>query len=354
MAIKWNKIFGIGSFLGCAVAMAAGASLYIYKMELLGFSRAPSALDDTHTVTVVIERGSNTRVVAEQLHDAGVITDEVLFEKWVRYVAKQEGTIKAGTYQLSPSMAPQDILAVLQTGRDAERRFTVPEGLRKEEIAQVLETAGFGAKQEILKSMGNANVIADFGVPDGVAGGVDGYLFPDTYQFAAGTGPEKILRRMRARLDEVVDPRMRTRMTELGWDLHKTLTLASIIEKETGAPEERPHISAVFHNRLKQGMRLQTDPTVIYGTPDYQGSIKKSDLLRDHPYNTYVIAGLPPGPIAQPGKAAIEAALWPSTDAGDADDLYFVAKGDSGRHEFCKDLACHNAAVEKWLRPKPD
>jgi len=230
-------------------------------------------------------------------------------------------------------------------------KFTVPEGLRKEEVAAIIAAAGLGTKAELLAAMNDPALVREFGVPDkgadgqdGVPGGVEGYLYPDTYQFPRGSEPRAILRRMRARLDEVVTDRMKKKMAALGWSLHKTLTLAAIVEKETGAREERPHISSVFHNRMKRGMKMQTDPTVIYGIPDYDGNIRKSDLLRPHAYNTYVIAGLPPGPIAQPGRAAIEAALFPTND----DDVFFVAMGDSGRHQFCPTLECHNAAVQKW------
>ncbi|MFO0006311.1 MAG: endolytic transglycosylase MltG, partial [bacterium] len=142
--------------------------------------------------------------------------------------------------------------------------------------------------------MNDPALVVEFGVPstgaggqDGVPGGIEGYLFPDTYQFPLGTEPAVILHRMRSRLDEVLTPRLRKRLTQLGWDLHRTLTLASIIEKETGARVERPRISAVFHNRLRKRMKLQTDPTVVYGVADHDGDIKRSDLQREHAYNTY-------------------------------------------------------------------
>jgi UPF0755 protein len=196
----------------------------------------------------------------------------------------------------------------------------------------------------VLAAMASPATLAAFGIPAGVPGGVDGYLFPDTYQFPKDTAPDVILKKLRARLDEVIDDRMKTQMQKMGWDLHKTLTLAAIVEKETRQPDERPHISGLFHSRLKKKMRLQTDPTVIYGIEGYDGNVRRDDLTRPHPYNTYTIPGLPPGPIAQPGKAAIEAALFPL----DTQDLYFVAKGDSGYHIFCPTLECHNAAVQKW------
>lgn len=344
-------------------ALAAGAVVLLLAMlivvvatashygTLMAWARKPSPFwlgkagtDDA--VAVVIPAGAGPRDIARMLAKKGVIGDSELFYRWVRYVMKKENAMKAGEYELSPSMTPEQILAVLESGRMAEVRVTVPEGLRKEDVARVLAEAGLcaGDAARIVDVMNEAKTVAALGVPAEVPGGIDGYLFPDTYRFEKNATPEKILKRMRERLNDVVDSRMRERMRELGWDLHKTLTLAAIVEKETGAAPERAHISAVFHNRLKRGMKLQTDPTVIYGIPHYDGNIRKADLVRAHPYNTYVIEGLPPGPIAQPGRAAMQAALWPI----ESDDVFFVARGDSGEHEFCPTLDCHNAAVQKW------
>ena len=325
-------------------AAAAGAYLYIYRGELRESAHAAFKPAGAPTIDVVIPKGTGPKGIAQILEDKGVIGNATLFYRWVRFVAKKSGALKAGEYELSPSMTPEELVALLEVGKPPEVKITVPEGLRKEEVAQIIADAGFGSKDAIVAAMNDAKLVADFGVPAGVSGGIDGYLFPDTYQFPKSTPPEKILRRMRARLDDVVDDKMKARMSEMGWTLHKVLTLAAIVEKETGAKAERPHIASVFHNRMKRGMKMQTDPTVIYGIPSYDGNIRKEDLLRVHPYNTYVIAGLPPGPIAQPGLEAIKAALWPA----DTNDLYFVAKGDSGEHQFCPTLECHNAAVQKW------
>jgi UPF0755 protein len=225
-----------------------------------------------------------------------------------------------------------------------EVQVTIPEGLRKEEVAALLAKAGVSTKDALLAAMEDRAVKRALDVPLDVPGGVDGYLFPDTYRFTTQATPRQVLKRMRKRLDDVIDAEMRARMKEMGWTLHEVLTLASIVEKETAQPDERPRISAVFHNRLQRHMRLQTDPTVVYGIADFDGDIDRADLRRDHPYNTYVHDGLPPGPIAQPGLAAIRAALWPAQ----TNDLYFVARGNTGAHEFCPDLECHNAAVRKW------
>ena len=180
---------------------------------------------------------------------------------------------------------------------------------------------------------------------DGVPGGIEGYLYPDTYQFPKGTKAKTILMRMRKNLDDVFDARLTKRMEELGCTQHKVLTLAAIVEKETGQGFERPLISRVFHNRMATGMKMQTDPTVIYGIKDYDGNIRKKDLLTPHPYNTYTIKGLPPGPIASPGKAAIEAALFPA----EGTMKYFVSKND-GTHIFSTTYAEHEHNVDIWQR----
>jgi UPF0755 protein len=345
-----KKIAGIVVVILCLAALCAGGAAYLYRAQLIAFAGLARSSEKT-TKTYVLARGTSPRAVAMQLEELGIVADGKSFYRWMHFVAKNDGTLKAGTYELSPSLTPEQVVAELQTGRQVEVKVTIPEGLRKEEVAAILADAGFGSKSAIVDAMNDLSLVEAFGVPAqgadgqaGVPGGVEGYLFPDTYQFPRGTDPVTILRRMRARLDEVLTDRLKRRMTALGWNLHKTLTLAAIVEKETGARDERPHISSVFHNRMKRGMKLQTDPTVIYGIPNYDGNIRKSDLLREHRYNTYVIAGLPPGPIAQPGRAAIEAALFPSND----DDVFFVAMGDSGRHQFCPTLDCHNAAVQKW------
>ena len=173
---------------------------------------------------------------------------------------------------------------------------------------------------------------------------MEGYLFPDTYAFAWGVTPQRILEAMVRRFREVLAASEAKRQPTVLLSERELVTLASIVEKETGRPAERPRIACVFHNRLRKGMRLQTDPTVMYATflrtGRWSKNISKADLLTPHPYNTYAVAGLPPGPIASPGAAAVEAALAP----GDCSDLFFVSRND-GTHVFCPDLKCHNAAV---------
>lgn len=323
-------------------SLVTGGAFYAVRMRLVAFGSQPGGHDLGERIVVTVAAGATPVQVARQLADAGVVADADEFVRWLRRVAKQENTIKAGTYALSPAMTPEEVLRELQKGTQLELRFTVPEGLRKEEVAVIIADAGFSTVDDILLVMADDELIADCGAPD-VPGGLDGYLFPDTYQFPPGTPPRRIVRRLCARLAEFVDERLKDRMAVVGFDLHQTLTLASIIEEETGLSRERRRVSAVFHNRLRKGMKLQTDPTVLYGTPTVGGTIRKSDLLREHPYNTYVVEGLPPGPICQPGLASIQAALFPAKE----DAIFFVAVGD-GSHEFCPDLECHEAAVARY------
>ncbi|HEY1098143.1 MAG TPA: endolytic transglycosylase MltG, partial [Myxococcota bacterium] len=265
----------------CLVALVGGGALYAYKMRLLGFAHAPGQRHNRDTIVVEVPRGATPAEIGALLEQHGVVSDRALFAGWVKS-ENAASSLKAGTYELSPSMTPAEILDTLLRGRDYEVRFTVPEGLGKRDVAMIIAAAGFGDVDDIVAVMDSPALQADFGVPatgadgnPGVPGGIEGYLFPDTYQFAPGTPIDQILKRMRRRLDNMIDEPMRQRMAALGWDLHTTLTMAALIEEETARGDERAHISAVFHNRHKKGMKLQTDPTVVYGVDDYNGVIKK-------------------------------------------------------------------------------
>ncbi len=347
MRVRWKKLAGLGTFFACALAMSLGASVYIFRNVLVGWSHDPFRVDERKAIHVVVPRGMSAEDVATLLADKGVVGDAKLFYRYVRYVAKQHDALKAGEYDLSPDLTPDEILDILVRGRDAEVRVSIPEGHTKQDIARVLADAGFGSRADILQAMADPRLMESFGAPAAVTGGVEGYLFPDTYTIAPGTPVVRILKRMRARLDEVMDGSLEARRRETKMSLHELLTMASIIEKETGRPDERPRIASVFMNRVQKGMKLQTDPTVIYGLKDFDGDLKRSHLQEPHPYNTYVHPGLPPGPICSPGKAALTAVLWPAS----TDDLFFVARGDgTGAHEFCATYDCHLAATARLQR----
>lgn len=240
---------------------------------------------------------------------------------------------------------PDEVLQKLVRGEVKLYRFTVPEGLRADEIAQVVGATGLCDAAAFLKLARDGAAAKSLGVP---ADSLEGFLFPDTYSVTRAAGCKGIAQAMVARFRAAWEQAEAQRLPSVKLTQLQAVTLASIIEKETGQPDERPRISCVFHNRLKKGWRLGTDPTVIYSIlllNDFRwdGKIHKRDLERPHPYNTYVSFGLPPGPIANPGEAALAAALHPMA----CGDFYFVSKNDH-THVFCPDAACHQKNVQKW------
>jgi UPF0755 protein len=248
---------------------------------------------------------------------------------------------------LKGNLTVADVVKALREGQVLTTRFVIPEGLNQWQIAEKLaEFFPAFTKDAFLESFSDPAVLRLLPTQ---AKSAEGYLFPETYEISEDAGPKEITLAMVTYLfDKVITPELLLLGKDLGLDTHKLVTLASIIEKETGDPSERGMISAVFHNRLRKRMKLQTDPTVIYGIWDrYDGNIRKKDLLTPTPYNTYVIDGLPPGPIASPGADALTKAATPDSSTA----LYFVAKGDgSGQHEFSNSLEEHNRAVGRYLQ----
>ncbi len=275
------------------------------------------------------------------LEHEGLIRTSVYFV----YSGKSQSAdrkVRAGEYELNPSMTPAEILAILLNGRVVLHPLTIPEGLTIAQIAEVAAQDGFVDRAEFLRLAKDQTFISSLGVK---AETLEGYLYPDTYKFSRGIKTREVLVAMVEQLRQEVGPDLHARMQELKMTMHEMLTLASVIEKETGSGSERPEISAVFHNRLKKHIPLQSDPTVIYGLPAFDGNIHKKDLSSPSPYNTYRVQGLPPGPIANPGIQAIRAALYPS----DSHSLYFVSRND-GTHQFSATLIEHNKAVEKYQK----
>ncbi|EKD41569.1 MAG: hypothetical protein ACD_73C00653G0002, partial [uncultured bacterium] len=221
--------------------------------------------------------------------------------------------------------------------------LTIPEGYRLSQIEGILKNQGFDLKRDDWQRLvSNPQLIKEYQIPNV---NLEGYLFPNTYFYSKATTPEDLVKEMVKTFRQKITPEMTEKARVAGFTLHQWVTLASIIEKETGVASERPLIARVFLNRLSQQMLLQTDPTVIYGIPDYKGNITRADLERDSPYNTYTRAGLPPGPICSPGLASLIAVLEPASGPY----LYFVAKGD-GTHHFSKNLEEHNQAVNFYQR----
>jgi UPF0755 protein len=222
-------------------------------------------------------------------------------------------------------------------------QIIIPEGYTVRQIALRLAEKGIVEQQEEFLSLAfSVNFAGSLGIE---GAGVEGYLFPDTYLFPKGVASAEVIRTMVGKFRRVYVPAFSQRAAELGMTDKQIVTLASIIEKETGVPEERPLVSAVFHNRLKRGMPLCSDPTVIYGIKAFDGNLRKLDLMRMTPYNTYLSRGLPPGPIANPGASAIQAALYPAP----TNYLYFVSRND-GTHHFSATLREHNEAVWKYQK----
>jgi UPF0755 protein len=239
----------------------------------------------------------------------------------------------------------QEVVETIAAGRVFYHRVTVPEGLGMKEIAQIFVEAKFGSLPRFLSVMQNGDLVADL---DDEASDLEGYLFPETYFLTTGSSESEIIELMLGNFRQFWTSENQRRAKELGMTVREVVTLASLIEKETGLGQERPLVSSVFHNRLRMNMKLACDPTVIYAVQrvkPYDGVIHQSDLQLDSPYNTYLYPGLPPGPIANPGRLAIEAALFPA----ESDYLYFVSRND-GSHVFSKGYRDHARAVRKYQR----
>ncbi len=312
------------------------ACLYLDFRE---YARSPGIREPSREVIVEVAPGQGFTEISKTLHRAGMITEPAKFVYYAR-IRGYDKQVKAGEYRLSSAMSPEDILQLMIAGKVTLHRLTIPEGKSIRQIAELAYPDDPKMKTAFIKAATDPSLVRRSGIN---ADTFEGYLFPDTYYFPKQTPPAKIISVLFRRFQAVFREEWKTRALELGFTIHEVVTLASIIEKETGAPEERPVISSVFHNRLKRRMRLESDPTVIYGIKDYQGNITRRHLRQPTPYNTYLIKALPPGPIANPGMGAIHAALYPA----DTKYLYFVSK-KKGVHHFSTNLKAHNRAVRKY------
>lgn len=293
-------------------------------------------------ITIEVSPGPFKNVI-DELHSKNVIHNKRLFSMIATFT-KADQKIKRGEYEITTDMWPQEILAILVSGKSIQRSFTIQEGLNIFEIAQVFELNKITTAKDFLKLVRDPKYTEKkigFKAPS-----LEGYLYPDTYFYTKGMSLEKILQMMVDHFNAVISE-VAPQLQENKALRHKMVILASMIEKETGAPEERPTISSVFYNRMKKNMRFQSDPTIIYGMAIQKGemvrNIKRSDILAKTPYNTYTIPSLPVGPIASPGKDAIVAALKPEK----TEYLYFVSMNE-GRHYFSRTYEEHNAAVKKY------
>jgi UPF0755 protein len=319
--------------------LAAGAGVLGYKwLEKQFVSPGPA----TTATRIKVEPGATVRGVLTRLGEQGVIADARNVSLFLR-VSRYRPNIKAGTYEIPPNASPQRILTMLEKGEVVLEQFTVIEGTTFADLRKILENQP--SIVSTLKGKSDAEVMAAIGR---AGEHPEGRFFPDTYRFAEGTTDVEILTLAYNRMQQLLDEAWSQRKPDLPIKTpYEALILASIIEKETGIESERPQIAGVFTTRLRKGMRLQSDPTVIYGLGDkYDGDIRTRDLSTDTPYNTYTRSGLPPTPIALPGRAALFAAVKPDETGA----LYFVALGDgTGAHYFSKTLQEHNEAVRRYL-----
>ena len=293
-------------------------------------------------VFVEIPPGSSPAAIGNRLVSAGVVRDGRTFQAAL-FVSGRSRGLRAGEYRFDTPLHALDVIDKIARGDVYRRRLTFREGLTIAEMAQVFEERGFGKADEFTKAASHAALIADL---DPSARDLEGYLFPETYALPRGTSAAAVVAQMVDGFKKVMTPELRAAATGAGLTVRQLVTLASLVEKETGTPEERPLVAAVYANRMKIGMGMQADPTVIYALQKagkYTGNLRREDLQFDSPYNTYRYPGLPPGPIAAPGKASIESAAKPA----DVDYLYFVSKND-GSHVFASTLADHNQNVRTW------
>ncbi len=322
------------------IGLPAIAALTVVTV-LEGYFTEPADPSRTELTLIEIPESSRFKELAQRLEEQGIVKN-----RWpLIVIAKIQGKdvlVKAGEYQLAPSMTPSQILSIITEGRIFLRRFTVKEGMTMKEIGPLLEQVGILSAQEFQSALRDKSALQSLRI---TADSFEGYLYPETYQFPRATKPLKILTAMTEQLNKIWDPAWDQKLQELQLTKHQLLTLASIIEKESGNVDEQPMIASVFYNRLRSGMRLQSDPTVIYGIPNFNGNITRTDLETPTPYNTYTIDGLPPGPICNPGITAIRAALQPAS----TNYLYFVGNGQ-GRHVFSENLDDHNRAVNEFQR----
>ena len=353
---------------GCLIRMLALICIVVVVAAILAFLAGLkySVLflppeEASREVVVSIPEGAGAARIGQMLEEAGVIKSAEAFV-WTLKAKERQRTaktflcerlegencerppivLKAGEMALDPSLPVWKIIDLIAKGNYKLYPFTVPEGRNIFDIAKMIEEAGLGTQADFLALCRDKVFINSLGL---TGGSLEGYLFPETYSFPKGTPLEKIVKTMTDSFFKVwskYEPEARNK----NMDLHDVVTLASIVEKETGVARERPMIAGVFINRIAKGMKLQTDPTVIYGLlPDFDGNITKKDLQTPHPYNTYVIPGLPPGPISNPGEAAIAAVVQPDI----VPFIYFVSKND-GSHDFSVTLKEHNEKVNKYQR----
>jgi UPF0755 protein len=329
----------LGWFFILMIVALAGFGGWLY----LGLGRSYKGYTAAEQF-VEIPQGAGTSSIGKRLAEAGVIRDTLSFRlELARTGAGRR--LQAGEYRFDRPMTVPEVVAKIARGDVYLRPITFREGLTVRQMSALYESKGFGPAAEFMAAASDAALIQDI---DPGARSLEGYLFPDTYALPRNTTAAQLIPRMVDGFEKTLTPELRAQAAARGLSVRELVTLASIVEKETGNPDERPLVSAVCWNRMKIGMRLQVDPTVIYALERagrYDGNITRDDLQIDSPYNTYRYAGLPPGPIAAPGRASLEAAANPAN----VPYLYFVSRND-GSHAFAATLDEHNRNVVEFQK----
>ena len=331
------------------ISFLAGVVLLVWlgmgAVRLMHYWTQPVRLSLPVEVCFDIPAGSSLKKIASLLEARGVIREPWLFTLIAR-IKRAENRIQAGEYCLRLPLAPRDIFEKLLQGEVLMVRVTIPEGSTIFDIARIFEKSGLARADMVTQKATDPSFVKSFGYDNE---SLEGFLFPDTYVFKRKTEPEILLGRLVKRFGEVVERELHHSGQSSTFSLKDIVILASLVEKETPLQSEKPIIAAVFFNRLRKGMRLECDPTVVYGVkledPQFQGRLKKKHLLKATRYNTYHISGLPHGPICNPGLDSIRAVLQPAS----VEYLFFVSRND-GTHQFSRTLEEHEAAVQKYQR----
>lgn len=334
-----KKVTLIALIAVLSLIVAVGGSVGFVAYSFLGSS--PS--NDSTEVIYEVRPGQSFNAVAKDLEEKGLVKNAFAFSMYARML-NERGNMKRGEYGLRADMKPREVLNVITSGKSISKPFTVAEGLNIYEIADLYEKQGFGLKTDFL------TLVKDKAFAQQLLGepvdSLEGYLFPETYMITKFENTRDLIASMVRRFLSVYGE-IGAAAALPGWTRNQIVTLASIVEKETGAKEDRPLVASVFHNRLAKKMKLQTDPTILYGMADLTGimpsNIRKEDILKPTRYNTYVITSLPPGPISNPGRESLMATLKPAASKY----LYFVSRND-GTTVFSNELGAHNKAVQTF------
>ncbi|MGM0464941.1 MAG: endolytic transglycosylase MltG [Acidobacteriota bacterium] len=334
------KSFNLKKILKAALVLLVVASLFFSSWFLWEYHH-PRNIISPNTV-FEIKKGSSASWIAQQLKKENIIKNKWPFLFAYKVFFTKENLI-AGEYEFNPPISVKEVLKKIIKGEIKLHPITIPEGLNIWETAELLSQKYSVDNKKVLYNAQNTQLISSM---DSEAQNLEGYLFPETYHIPKNTSEEELIENMVSQFKKTFNPQWRERTREMGMNIREVVTLASLIEEETSVPEEKSLVSSVFHNRLKLGMKLDCDPTIIYALKkkgEYQGRLRNKDLKLDSPYNTYLYKGLPPSPISNPGKESLKAALFPSK----TDYLYFVSKND-GTHKFSSTFKEHQKAVIKY------